>query len=436
MIAKRHIIRLMFDFFDGGLHLKKQQNTMNLAIEVMPIPQKVYIPFSQHQGKPAIPVVKPGDSVRIGTVLGEPDQEISSFIHSSISGTVISVEKHPHPTLGSALCCVIESDFADNWETRFIDSDYQSLGTDELLDRIGNAGIVGLGGGAFPTEKKLRQAAEKGISLLIINGCESEPNIYADYRLMIEYPMCVIEGARMIQKIIGAPRVIFVISRSYTDAAKLFKKEGVEINIVSDRYPQGYEKMLVKKITKKDVPTDKLPIDIGCVVQNVSTCYAVFQAVKYNKPMIERVVTVSGDAINESKNLLVKMGTPISDVIQFCGGLKSAVKKVIFGGVMTGMAQFALHTPVIKSTNAIVFQKEYYNEEMKNCVCCGFCIDTCPAKLMPQVIFAKITKNLFNEAIDYGLNKCLECGSCAYVCPANIPLINYFRNAKIRTARG
>ncbi len=424
----------MFGYLFNGLGLKEKQGARDLTIEVMPAPKTVYIPFSQHKGKPAVPVVKAGDYVKIGTLIGKPAEGLSSSIHSSISGRVVSLRNHPHPMLGEDFCCIIESDFAENWEQKFINGDYQSLSKDELLERIGRAGIVGLGGGVFPIEKKLQLAAEKGISLLIINGCESEPNIYADYRLMIEYPMCVIEGARMIQKIVGAPRVIFAISRNYADAAKLFKKEGAEVKIVSGRYPQGYEKMLVKKITKKYVPADKLPIDIGYLVHNVSTCYTVFQAVKYNKPMFERVVTVSGDAIKESKNVLVRIGTPISDVIQFCGGLKSNVKRIIFGGLMTGMTQFSLFTPIIKSTNAIVFQAEYQRAITGTCVRCGKCSDVCPVKLIPQVMFEWITRNLISKAIRYGLDECIECGCCAYIYPANIPLVSYFKSAKLRTA--
>jgi len=426
----------MFCDFIGGLHLKKQKNIMDLAIEVMSIPERVYIPFSQHKGKPAIPMVKTGDLVKIGTKIGEADKDISACIHSSVSGKVIDIKSHPHPLLGEALCCIIESDYSENWENKFLDANYQSLDRQELLKGIKQAGIVGLGGGAFPTDIKLLSGVQKKLDLLIINGCESEPNLSVDYRIMLEYPVCVIEGAKIIQKILDAPKMVFAISKSYHRVAALLKKEGVKVMLLPDRFPQGSERLLIKKIARKNVSANKLPMDIGYMVQNVSTCYAVFQAIKYNKPLIERVVTVSGDGIKEPKNILVKIGTPVADIIQFCGGLKGNIKKIIFGGLMTGIAQFSLSTPVIKAFNGIVFQGATNGEEIKDCVRCASCIDTCPMNLLPQIIFQSIKQNKYNDAIDYGLNECIECGCCAYVCPSNIPFIHYFKFAKMKIANG
>lgn len=426
----------MLNFLSGGIFLGKQKDLMDSGIEVMPMPKKVYIPFIQHQGKPAIPLVKSGDKVQIGMKIGEADGDISAHIHSSISGKIIDIKMHPHPLLGEALCCVIESDYSENWEHHFIDTDHHSLTEQELLDRIKQAGIVGLGGGAFPTDIKLLSAAEKNLDFLIINGCESEPNLSADYGMMLEYPMCVIEGARIIQKIIGANNLIFAISKTYKSAADLFKKEGVRVLIVPDKFPQGAERLLIKKITRRNVPSNKLPVDIGCMVHNVSTCYAVFQAVKYKKPLIERVISVSGDAINEPKNILVRLGTPVSDIIQFCGGIKGNLKKVIFGGLMTGIAQFSLDTPVIKQVNGIVFQSEIPEPEIKDCVRCSACIDTCPMNLLPNVIYYNIKQDKLDQAHEYGLSECIQCGCCSYVCPANIPLLHYFKFAKMRTANG
>ncbi len=426
----------MLNFLSGGIYLGKQKDLMNSGIEVMPMPKKVYIPFIQHQGKPAIPLVKSGDIVQIGAKIGAADGDLSAHIHSSISGKIIDIKMHPHPLLGEALCCVIESDYSENWEHHFIDTDHHSLTKQELLDRIKEAGIVGLGGGAFPTNIKLLSGAEKKIDFLIINGSESEPNLSADYRMMLEYPMCVIEGARIIQKIIGARDLIFAISKTYRPAADLFKKEGVRVLIVPDKFPQGAERLLIKKITRRNVPINKLPVDIGCMVHNVSTCYAVFQAVKYKKPLIERVISVSGDAINEPKNILVRLGTPVSDIIQFCGGIKGNLKKVIFGGLMTGIAQFSLDTPVIKQVNGIVFQSEIAEPEIKDCVRCSACIDTCPMNLLPNVLFYNIKQDKLDQAYEYGLSECIQCGCCSYVCPANIPLLHYFKFAKMRTANG
>lgn len=415
-----------------GTTLKKEKYLLELPIEVMPVPPRVYIHFSQHKGTQAIPLVKPGDSVKIGTKIGEANTGICSSVHSSVSGKVIDIKPHPHPLLGEGLCCIIESDYSDNWEQKFIDADYQSLNQEELLLRIKQAGIVGLGGGGYPTDLKLSKAMEKKIEKLIINGCESEPNLSADYRIMMEYPVCVSEGAKIIQKIIGASEMFFVLPKVYRQASEFLKKEGVNVKIIPDKYPQGAERILIKKIAKVNLPPDKLPIDIGFMVQNVSTCYAVFQAVKYNKPLIERVVTISGNGIKESKNLLVKIGTPISDIIQYCGGSIGEIKKIIFGGVMTGNAQFSFDTPVIKTTNGIVFQNNLVEEEMIDCVHCGKCVDVCPMALLPQVIYQYIKQNDFSGAIDYGLKECIECGLCSYVCPSFIPLVHYFKYASLR----
>lgn len=426
----------MFNNVTYGIRLEKQKNIMDLAIEVMPLPKKVYIPFIQHQGKPAIPVVKPGDIVQIGAKIGEADSGVSACIHSSIAGKVTEIKMHPHPLLGEALTCVIESDNSANWEQHFIDTDHYALTRQELLNRIKQAGIVGLGGGAFPTDIKLLSGVEKNLVFLIINGCESEPNLATDYRMMLEYPVCLLEGAKIIQKILGAREIIFAISKIYKPAVNLFKKEGARIFITPDKFPQGSERLLIKKIKNKNVPANKLPVDFGGMVHNVSTCYAVFQAVRYKKPLIERVVSVSGDAINEPKNILVRFGTPVSDIIQFCGGIKGNFKKVIFGGLMTGIAQFSLDTPVTKQVNGIVFQSEIHKPEIKDCVRCSACIDTCPMNLLPNVIYYNIKQNRLNEAYEYGLNECIQCGCCSYVCPVNIPLLHYFKFAKRRNGNG
>ncbi len=420
----------------SGIFLKKEKNLIDLPIEIMPIPQKVYIHLCQHKGTSAIPLVKPGDSVKIGTKIGESVSGISASVHSSISGKVVDITLHPHPFLGKGLCCIIESDYSDSWEQKFIDADYQSLNINELLERIKNAGIVGLGGGGFPTDIKLSCAIDKKIEKLIINGCESEPNLSSDFRIMMEYPGCVSEGARIIQRIINASEMLFVLPKIYKQAVELLKKEGVEVKVMSDRFPQGSERLLIKEIANKIIPQDKLPFDMGFMVQNVGTCYAVFQAVKYNKPLIERIVTITGNGIKKPKNLLVKIGTPLSDIIQYCGGLNGNLKKVIFGGLMTGNAQFSLDTPVIKTTNGIVFQNTFEQEEETECARCGKCIDVCPTELLPQVIYQYIKQNDFTSAVDYGLKECIECGCCGYICPSFIPLVHYFKFAKMRIANG
>ncbi len=421
---------------DRLVKLKKPKNLLDLPIEVMPTPARVFIPLQQHKGLPAIPVVKKGETVKIGSKIGEANGSVSANIHASVSGRVVDIKLHPHPNLRESWCCIIETDYANNLSQEFSDFDFYSLRPEELLNKIEEAGIVGLGGGGYPTAQKLRAAMTRELNLLLINGCESEPNLTADYRIMLEYPEKVIEGAKIIQKILDVPKMIFVFTKRYQKAAELFKKKGVQVMVFADSYPLGAERLLLKEFTKIVLPYDKLPIDAGVVVHNVNTCYAIYQAIKSGKPLIERVVTISGDAINKPKNLLVKIGTPVREIIQYCGGLRRNLKKIIFGGVMTGNAQFSLDTPVIKTTPGIVFQDTIMNEETRDCVQCGKCIDVCPVGIFPAMIYRTIRRGQFEEAPKYGLNECLECGSCAYICPAFIPLVHYFKYARLRNVAG
>jgi electron transport complex protein RnfC len=426
----------MLNIFAKGVYFKKPKTLLNSPIEVMPTPQKVFIPFLQHKGEPAIPIVKPGDTVRIGMKIGEPANGVSSVIHSSVSGKVLEIKPLPHPFAGKALCCIIESDSSENWERNFIDTDYHSLEKEELLKRIKDAGIVGLGGGGFPTDIKIFEGMKGMVKILIINCCESEPNLCADYRTIIEYPQCVIEGARIIQKILDAPEMIFAVSGVYKDIIKVLKKDDIIVKVFPPIFPQGSERLLMKEILKRRLQPSELPVDYGAIVQNASTCYAVYQAVKYNKPLIERIITVTGDGIQNEKNILAKIGTPVDEIIKFCGGLKKRVKKIIFGGLMTGIAQFSFHVPIIKPINGIVFQSSIDEEILNECTRCGFCIDVCPMDLLPQIMYRFIKENDIEEAFDYGLNECIECGCCAYVCPSNIPLVHYFKSARIKSSNG
>lgn len=418
----------------SNLRLKKNKSLLEIPIEVMPPPSKIYIHFQQQKSSPLVPLVKTGDMVKVGTKIGELNGDIYFSVHSSISGKVIDIKLHPHPLFGEGLCCVIESDYSDTWEQKFIDADYHSLDKKEILERIKQAGITGLEG--WGNDIKQQTGVEKNLKMLIINCCELEPNLAADYRLMCEYPVCITEGARIIQKVLNLPKLIFAIPRSYQKAGESLKKEGAEIKILPDSYPLSSESLLIKRMIKKNIPQDGLPLDCKIMVQNVSTCYAVFQAVKYRKPLIERMITVSGNGIRESKNLLVKIGTPVTDIIQYCGGLNGNLKKVIFGGMMTGIAQFSLYTPVIKAVNGIVFENTINDEESVDCVRCGKCIDVCPVDILPQVIYNCIKQSNFEGAVNYGLNRCIECGCCAYICPASISLLHYFKSAKLRIANG
>jgi electron transport complex protein RnfC len=426
-----NILDAMLSKFSGGVHPPEDKTTETSPIEIMPAPKKVYIPFSQHTGKPAKPLVKKGDKVKIGTKIGEADGFISSTVHSSISGKVIDVVDHPHPVVGSSLCCVIESDDAEDWITDLKgEQDISGMTSEQLVASIKDAGIVGLGGAAFPTHVKLSPPKDKKIDTLIINGCECEPVLTADHRLMLEYSSAIIDGARTFQKILGASDLVFGIEDNKKDAVALFKKEDVRVVQLKTKYPQGAEKQLIKAILRRAVPRGGLPMDVGCVVHNVGTCHAAMLALKFRKPLIDRVVTVAGDGMKESKNILVRIGTPVSDVIEFCGGYIASPRRIIFGGPMMGIAQYTDRVPVIKGTSGILVWESAEIPEEGPCVRCASCVDACPMGLMPTEIFNYVKNKNFDRAKDYGVLDCIECGCCAYVCPAAIPLVHYFKYGK------
>ncbi|UCD20400.1 MAG: electron transport complex subunit RsxC [candidate division WOR-3 bacterium] len=421
----------MFSRFAGGVHPPERKDTSDSSVEVMAAPKKVYVPFSQHTGKPAKPLIKKGDEVRIGMKIGEPDGLISAAVHASISGKVVDIVDHPHPVTGMSLCCVIEGDDTEDWVSDLqSDLNIEGLSKGQLLDAITQAGIVGLGGAAFPSHVKLSPPKGKDIDTLIINGCECEPILTADHRLMMEQSEAVIEGAQIFQKILGAASLVFGIEDNKSDAIRIFRDRGVRVLALKTKYPQGAEKQLIKAILKREVPRGGLPMDVGCVVHNVGTCQAAFMAVKFRKPLIDRIVTVAGDGVRENKNVLVRIGTPVRDVIDFCGGYTGKPKMIISGGPMMGIAQYADDVPVIKGTSGILVWNEITTVEPGPCVRCASCVDACPMGLMPTEIYGLVSNKKFDMAKEYGVLDCIECGCCAYVCPSAIPLVHYFKYGK------
>ncbi len=416
--------------------MKDEKITSGQAIEVMPPPKKVHIPFSQHQGSPARPIVSVGDHVKAGTMIAEAEGFVSVPAHASISGTVTAVQRHPHPVLGHSLACTVEADESDEWEnsTRHRQS-YENLPVPELLKQIKEAGLVGLGGGAFPTHVKLAPPGNIKIDTLLINGCECEPMLTADYRLMLEYPVGIVEGAKIFQKILGASKLVFVLENNKTGAAHALEKEGAIVRIIKARYPAGQEKQLIKSVLRRTVPIEKLPWHVGCVVQNIATCHAAFQAIRFGKPLIERVITVTGEGVREPKNILVRIGTPLDDIINYCGGYAAKPRKIIFGGPMMGISQFAPDVPVIKCTTGIIVKLSERSDPETSCVRCARCVDVCPMKLMPCEMIKYIKHQEFDKAEDLGTRACIECGCCAYVCPAKIPLVHYFKYGKAEIQR-
>ncbi|HAZ09976.1 MAG TPA: electron transport complex subunit RsxC [Candidatus Omnitrophica bacterium] len=423
--------------------------TRNKKIEIIPIPKKVILPLSQHAGAPSEPVVNAGDSVKTGSLIAQAKGFISSNLHSSISGKVIAIEESSHPVIGSSRAIIIESDGQDI--KTYLDSvpakDILGLSKEEIMTLIKEAGIVGLGGAAFPLSVKLSPPPAKKINSLIINGAECEPFLTCDHRLMLEKPKEIILGAQLIAKVLGVKDITIGIEEnklnaieSLNSASFRLKAEELKVKVVrlKTRYPQGGEKQLIKTLLNKEVPSGGLPLDIGIVVNNAQTVFAVYEAVYLRKPLYERVITISGSFSNIAKNILVRIGTPIKDVLDYCGlSPKLDIYKIVMGGPMTGVAQCNLNAPIIKGTSGILVMDKrckLEGEELE-CIRCSRCIEACPAGLMPCMIGLSAKKEKFDIASSYDPFDCIECGSCSFVCPSNIPLVQLIKLAKLKIKR-
>ncbi len=421
----------------------------NKKIAIGPLPKKAILLLCQHTGAPSEPIVNVGDSVKTGSLIAQAKGFISASLHSSISGKVIAIEESPNPIIDSSKAIIIESDGLDVKAT--VESmpakDISGLSSEEILNLIKLAGVVGLGGAAFPSVVKLTSIPSKKIRTLIINGAECEPFLTCDHRLMLEKPKEIILGIQLIAKVLGVRDVIIGIEENKLDAIEsvnsaLFrvKGEGLRVKVASlrTRYPQGGEKQLIKTLLDKEVPSGKLPLDIGVVVNNVQTVFAIYEAVYLKKPLYERVITVSGSFPNIAKNILVRIGTPIKEVLDYCGlSPKLDIHKIIMGGPMTGVAQSNLDAPVIKGTSGIlVFDKKFkLKDDELDCIRCSRCIEACPAGLMPCMIGLAAKKEKFDIAESYEPFDCIECGSCSYVCPSNIPLVQLIKLTKLKVKR-
>lgn len=428
-----------FSCFKGGIHPPdKKALSADKPVAETKQPRRVVVPLSQHLGAPCKPVVAVNQEVKKGELIGEPTGFVSAPVHSSVSGKVISIGEFPNAMGRMVTSIVIENDGREEWTLLKDNPDYMKLSPEELKEKIKNAGIVGMGGAAFPTVVKLSPPKEKAIDTLIINGSECEPYLTGDYRLMIEHPKEILEGLRILMKILGVTKGFAGIEDNKPAAIKSMKEaasglEGIEIRPLHTRYPQGAEKMLIKAVTGREVPPRALPMDVKVVVQNTGTANAIFEAVRYGKPLIDRVVTVSGEGINEPKNLFVKTGTLISHLIGECGGLKEEGVKVLAGGPMMGFAISSLDIPVTKGTSGIVALTEReiaHAESFGPCIRCGRCIDACPMGLMPSMLSVYAEKGFYEGAKEYNLFDCFECGCCTYVCPSKRPIVQLVRLAK------
>lgn len=429
--------------FRKGVHpAEYKQLSENKIIEQLPLPGEVYIPLQQHIGAACVPVVEKGMEVKTGQLIGKSGGFVSSTVHASITGKIKAIEKMPHPLGINTLMIQIVGDGRDECENSLNSiPDWENLSAAQINEIVLNAGIVGMGGAAFPTQVKLSPPKNKTIDTFILNGCECEPYLTADHRLMVEHTEGVVLGVRILMKALGVNRAVIGIESNKPDAIALMTKAtekywGIIVQPLEVKYPQGAEKMLIDAVLKRKVPAGGLPMDIGVVVNNVGTAFAVAEAITKRKPLIERVVTVTGPGIREPKNVLARIGTPFQNLIEFCGGLTDDTVKVLMGGPMMGVAQTTLSVPVVKATSGIVCLTEKMISKVQEypCIKCGACIRACPMNLIPTKLARLSQFEKWDEANQYGIANCIECGSCAFVCPAAIPLVHHIRVGKIRVA--
>jgi len=428
--------------FKGGVKLTDFKCLSKQSpIEDFKEPEKVIIPLSQHTGTPAKLVVKKGDKVLKGQIIGQAQGFISSFIHSSISGKVIGIEDILIHTYKITPAVIIENDGTGE-EIEKIKSDWTLLSPEEIIEIVYKSGIVGLGGATFPSHVKLTIPKGKKCNSVILNGCECEPFLTCDYRVLKENTEDVIEGLQIICKTVGAEKGYIGIERNKIDIFEKIEKEiknqkncEIEIKILPERYPQGSEKQLIKSITGKEVPSGGLPIDVGVVVFNVQTCLSIKKAVCDGIPLTERVITVSG-LVKNYKNLKVKIGTNISEIIDYCGCELKEENKIVIGGPMMGINILSADSPIIKGTTGIlILPEEILPEEIQPCIRCGKCIEVCPMNLVPAEM-GKYAENKRWKEVDYfNVSDCIECGCCSYICPAKRPLVELFKWAKTEIKR-
>ncbi len=425
--------------FKGGVHPSYNKDaTYAKPIRPMPSPGKVVIPLHQHTGAPCEPIVKVGDEVKVGQKIGDSKAHLTSPIHASVSGKVKAVAKHPQSSGVDGLSIVIESDGLDTPDETIKPRDNaDNLTPDELIGIIREAGIVGLGGAAFPTYFKLTPPAGKTFDTLLLNGAECEPYLSADHRLMVERPADVVAGARLLMKTIGVERAVIGIENNKPDAISALREvaEGDDrIGIVplGVKYPQGAEKQLISAILGREVPSGGLPVDVGVVVNNVGTAVAVKEAVLDGMPLTRRVVTIAGSCVKEPGNLMVPIGTLVNDIIEACGGLRIPPKKAIIGGPMMGIAQYTTEIPVTKGTSGILLlsDKEVVLDDVLPCIRCGKCVETCPMNLMPIWIAGYAEASRFDDSERLGALDCIECGCCSFICPSRRRLVQGIRLAK------
>lgn len=433
----------MNTFKIGGVHPEPNKLTADRKIETLGLPKQAVFPLSQHIGAPAVPCVQKGDTVMVGTRIAEPGGFMSASIHSSVSGKVAKIDTIVDASGLRKPAIFIDVD-GDEWDPSIDRSDKLvlqcNLSREEIIEKIKNAGVVGMGGACFPTHVKLSPPKDCTIDTIIINAVECEPYLTADHRLMLEYPDQILIGIKVILKVLGIDRAVIGIEANKPDAIELLKSKtsmvsGIEVMPLQMKYPQGGEKQLIEAVTGRQVPPPPaLPANVGCVVQNVGTVFAIYEAVMKNKPLFERIVTVTGQELRNPCNLKVRMGTPVSQLIEYAGGMPEDTGKLISGGPMMGRPLLDDTAPVVKGTSGLLMipESDAIRREERNCIRCAKCVQACPMGLEPYLLATASESSDWECAEENWIMSCIECGCCQSTCPSRRPLLDWVRLAKNR----
>lgn len=427
-------------FTTGGVHPSENKITAAVPIEYLPVPENVIIPVAQHIGSPAVPVVNKGDHVRTGQIIATAKGFVSSNIHSSVSGKVNRIDQAMDSTGYRHTAIFIDTE-GDEWidtidRSSEIDREIR-LTSEEIVKRCLESGIVGMGGATFPSHVKLSVPSGKKCDILIINGVECEPYLTSDHRLMLEKGEEILIGVTILMKALDVTKAMIGIENNKPDAIDHLSKlvsnyKGITVHPLKVKYPQGAEKQLIKALVKREVPSGRLPIDIGAVVHNVGTAFAVYEAVQKNKPLFERVVTVTGKYLSRPGNFMVRTGTPLMKLLEAAGGIPENTGKIINGGPMMGKAVSNTDVPVVKGMSGVILVplEESLRSVTRPCIRCAKCISVCPLNLEPYLLMTLTEKGLYEKAAEERITDCMECGSCSYTCPADRPLLDYIRLGK------
>ncbi len=429
----------------GGVHPEENKISTNAKIEVFPLPKQAVVFLNQHLGAPATPVVAKGDAVKTGQLIAKAEAFVCANIHSPVTGTVNKIDTMKDIFGYNKTAIVIDVAETEEWvETVDTTPDIKreiTLSQKEIIDKMKEMGIVGLGGATFPTHIKYMIPEGKKAEYLLINAAECEPYLTSDHRVILDHTEEVLIGISVLRKALGVPKAYIGIENNkpepiarLQEMAKQF--EGIEVVPLKVKYPQGAEKQLIYSITRRSVPSGKLPIDVGCVVNNIGTAFSVYEAVQKNKPLIETIMTLTGKSLGQQQqhNFVVRIGTPFSDLANYIGGLPEDTCKIISGGTMMGKAIVNIDGPIVKGTSSmlLISEKEAYRFEEQDCIRCGKCVKACPMGLEPYLFSSLINNGKFQEAADNHLMDCMECGCCLFSCPAHKPLTDEIRLAKTK----